>query len=182
MKTAVIVTTYNRPDALRAALEGYRRAGRHATSSSLIADDGSTRRHARAHRGLRARARRFPLTHVWQEDRGFRAGAARNRALAQTRRRVRDLQRRRLRAAAFLREPPPRARRAAAAFSPATACCLSEAFTADGARASACPIHRWSTARWLRGVAEARRQPRAAAAAACPTALSASARRSAGKA
>ncbi|MGH7148865.1 MAG: glycosyltransferase family 2 protein [Nitrospiraceae bacterium] len=82
MKTAVIVTTYNRPDALAAVLEGY--CGQSDRDFALVvADDGSTRETAEIvqefeHRGL------FSLTHVWQEDRGFRAAAIRNRAVAST--------------------------------------------------------------------------------------------------
>jgi glycosyltransferase involved in cell wall biosynthesis len=82
MKLAVIVTTYNRPDALAAALEGYAAQDTHAFEL-LIADDGSaddTRRVIDEH----ARHSPFPLRHVWQEDRGFRAAAIRNRALAAT--------------------------------------------------------------------------------------------------
>ncbi|MEA3156303.1 MAG: hypothetical protein QOK44_3892 [Betaproteobacteria bacterium] len=82
MKTAVIVTTYNRPDALHTVLAGYREQ----TVSDfelLIADDGS-RDETRALVADYSKRSRFPVHHVWQEDRGFRAGAARNRALAQT--------------------------------------------------------------------------------------------------
>ena len=83
MKSAVILTTYNRPDALQAALEGYR--AQHTSDFELIvADDGSTR-DTRAMVQEYARLAPFPVHHVWQEDRGFRAGAARNRALARTR-------------------------------------------------------------------------------------------------
>src|SRR5688572_19913043 len=82
MRTAVIVTTYNRPDALDAALEGY--LAQDDTSFELpIADDGS-RDDTRALVEACARRAPFPVKHVWQEDLGFRAGAARNRALAQT--------------------------------------------------------------------------------------------------
>jgi len=82
VKTAVIVTTYNRPDALEAALAGYF-AQADLDFELLIADDGSgdlTRDMVARHA---ARAP-FPLHHVWQEDRGFRAGAARNRAVLRT--------------------------------------------------------------------------------------------------
>ncbi|HEV7821435.1 MAG TPA: glycosyltransferase, partial [Burkholderiales bacterium] len=41
MKTAVIVTTYNRPDALRAVLAGYL-AQHEAEFELVVADDGST--------------------------------------------------------------------------------------------------------------------------------------------
>jgi glycosyltransferase involved in cell wall biosynthesis len=82
MKTAVIVTTYNRPDALAVVLEGYG-GQRDRDFMLVVADDGSTEEtaqvvHEFARRGL------FPLAHVWQEDRGFRAAAIRNRAVAST--------------------------------------------------------------------------------------------------
>ena len=82
MKTAVIVTTYNRPDALAAVLEGY--GAQDAPGFELlIADDGST---AETRDVVEDYARRAPhrVSHVWQEDDGFRPGAARNRALAHT--------------------------------------------------------------------------------------------------
>jgi glycosyltransferase involved in cell wall biosynthesis len=82
MKTAVIVTTYNRPDALAAVLEGYCSQSDH-DFGLVIADDGSTRETAELVRQL-ARRTPFPLTHVWHEDRGFRAAAIRNRAVAST--------------------------------------------------------------------------------------------------
>ncbi|MGZ5127359.1 MAG: glycosyltransferase family 2 protein [Burkholderiales bacterium] len=83
MKTAVIVTTYNRPDALQVVLEGYREQTV-GDFELLIADDGS-RDETRALVADYSKRTRFPIHHVWQEDRGFRAGAARNRALAHTR-------------------------------------------------------------------------------------------------
>jgi glycosyltransferase involved in cell wall biosynthesis len=82
LKTAVIVTTYNRPDALRAVLEGYL-AQQAAAFELLIADDGSGDETRELVASYASRAP-FPLRHVWQEDRGFRAAAIRNRALAQT--------------------------------------------------------------------------------------------------
>ena len=80
MRIAVIVTTYNRPDALAAVVEGYL-AQTDRDFELLIADDGSTVQTAEAVAAYRARAP-FPISHVWQEDRGFRAAAIRNRALA----------------------------------------------------------------------------------------------------
>lgn len=82
MKLAVIVTTYNRPDALAAVLAGYAAQDTHAFEL-VVADDGSgddTRRLIAEH----ARRAPFPVRHVWQEDRGFRAAAIRNRAIAAT--------------------------------------------------------------------------------------------------
>jgi glycosyltransferase involved in cell wall biosynthesis len=80
---SVIVTTYNRPDALAAVLAGLA-AQRDRDFEVLVADDGSRDDTRELVEGQIAQ---FPvsLRHVWQEDRGFRAGAARNRAAAQSR-------------------------------------------------------------------------------------------------
>jgi glycosyltransferase involved in cell wall biosynthesis len=83
MRTSVIVTTYNRPDALMAVLAGYQ-AQRDADFEMFIADDGSTDETRRVVDEFKARAK-FPVTHVWHDDQGFRAAAIRNRALAATR-------------------------------------------------------------------------------------------------
>ncbi len=83
MRIAVILTTYNRPDALAAVLAGYA-AQRDAEFELLIADDGSTDDTRRVCQEFKSRVA-FPVTHVWHEDRGFRAAAIRNRALAATR-------------------------------------------------------------------------------------------------
>jgi glycosyltransferase involved in cell wall biosynthesis len=82
MKIAVIVTTYNRPDALAAVLEGYL-AQTDKEFELLVADDGSTADTAEVVNQYQARAT-FPIQHVWQKDIGFRAAAIRNRALAVT--------------------------------------------------------------------------------------------------
>jgi glycosyltransferase involved in cell wall biosynthesis len=76
----LIVTTYNRPDALRAVLAGLL-AQDDRGFEVLVADDGS-RDDTRALVDEMARTAPLPVRHVWQEDRGFRAGAARNRAAA----------------------------------------------------------------------------------------------------
>ena len=82
MKTAVIVTTYNRPDALAVVLEGY--CGQSDPDFTLVvADDGSTQETATVVQEF-ARRGHLSLAHVWQEDRGFRAAAIRNRAVAST--------------------------------------------------------------------------------------------------
>jgi glycosyltransferase involved in cell wall biosynthesis len=83
VKAAVILTTYNRPEALRAVLEGYSAQDTH-DFELLVADDGSTEETGALVEEYRRRAA-FSVQHVWQEDHGFRAGAARNRALARTR-------------------------------------------------------------------------------------------------
>jgi len=81
---SVIVTTYNRPDALGAVL----RALLEQTDSSfevIIADDGSSE----STRDLISALRSHPLpqgcrrlVHAWQPDDGFRASAARNMAVS----------------------------------------------------------------------------------------------------
>ncbi len=83
MLVSVIVTTYNRPDALRAVLGGLF-AQTDYGFEVLIADDGSTAP-TRALVDAAATAGWVPVAHVWQEDLGFRAGAARNRAAARAR-------------------------------------------------------------------------------------------------
>jgi glycosyltransferase involved in cell wall biosynthesis len=83
MQASVIVTTYNRPDALRAVLAGLL-AQQTQSFEILVADDGS-RDDTRQTVAAVAHASAAPIRHVWQEDRGFRAGAARNRAAAQAR-------------------------------------------------------------------------------------------------
>ena len=49
----------------------------------IVADDGSTSETAQIITDIQAIAD-FKITHVWQEDQGFRAAAVRNRALAGT--------------------------------------------------------------------------------------------------
>ncbi|MGB9364887.1 MAG: glycosyltransferase family 2 protein [Xanthobacteraceae bacterium] len=77
---SVIVSTYNRPDALGACL---RSLGRQTTRNFeiVVADDGSgsvTRDVIDAWKPKLG----IPLKHVWQEDRGFRLAESRNRAIA----------------------------------------------------------------------------------------------------
>jgi glycosyltransferase involved in cell wall biosynthesis len=82
VKTAVIVTTYNRPDALAAVLAGYQ-AQTTQDFELLVADDGSTMETRAVIDDFRPRAA-FAVNHLWHEDRGFRAAAIRNRAAAAT--------------------------------------------------------------------------------------------------
>lgn len=82
MKTAVVVTTYNRPDALSAVLEGFCHQ-RDQAFELIVADDGSAPETRAVAEAFRRRCA-FPVRHVWQEDQGFRAAAVRNRAVAST--------------------------------------------------------------------------------------------------
>lgn len=81
MLVSLIVTTYNRPDALEAVLAGLL-AQQDRGFEVLVADDGS-RDETRKLVERTARDAPLRIVHVWQEDRGFRAGAARNRASVQ---------------------------------------------------------------------------------------------------
>lgn len=79
MLISVIITTYNRPDALEAVLEGC--FGQDDTEFEIIvADDGSRQDTAACIERLRPRSP-VPLRHVWQPDDGFRLSMARNRGI-----------------------------------------------------------------------------------------------------
>ncbi|HPD56821.1 MAG TPA: glycosyltransferase family 2 protein [Smithellaceae bacterium] len=82
MKTAVIVTTYNRPDALALALDGYL-AQKNKDFELVVADDGSTKETADLINFYKKKSV-INIIHVWQEDNGFRAAKIRNKAIAQT--------------------------------------------------------------------------------------------------
>ena len=80
MKISIVITTYNRPDALTLVLRGL--AAQTASDFEvLVADDGSTAETAAALAALKP-SLPYPLRHVWQPDDGFRAPMARNRASA----------------------------------------------------------------------------------------------------
>lgn len=79
MKTSVIITTYNRPDALKRVLDGlYRQTC--PPHEIIVADDGSTNE-TRDMLGPYTGRKKTPLFHVWQQDLGFRAARIRNRAI-----------------------------------------------------------------------------------------------------
>ena len=80
---SVIVTTYNREDALDAVLAALSAQGDRAFEV-VIADDGSGPVTAAVVDSWRSRLG-VPLSHVWQADRGFRAAEIRNRALLASR-------------------------------------------------------------------------------------------------
>lgn len=81
MSTAVIITTYNSPEALRKSLLGFT-CQTDQDFEVVIADDGSDERTSEvlalpALQGLR-------LAHVWQEDRGYRRSRIVNAAIRAT--------------------------------------------------------------------------------------------------
>lgn len=77
-RLSVIVCTYNRPKALRAVLQSLAAQSR-GDFEVVVADDGSG---PETRDVVDSMAPSFEgrLRHVWQEDRGFRVAAARNRA------------------------------------------------------------------------------------------------------
>jgi glycosyltransferase involved in cell wall biosynthesis len=76
---SVIVTTYNREDALEAVLRSLARQT-DADFEVIVADDGSRPATAELVQSWIAKLG-HPLGHVWHEDRGFRAAEIRNRAI-----------------------------------------------------------------------------------------------------
>ncbi len=80
MKTSLIITTYNKADALGKVLEATREQSR-MPDEVLIADDGSG---PDTLKKIYECSRGFPskLEHIRQEDQGFRAARIRNKAIA----------------------------------------------------------------------------------------------------
>lgn len=81
MKTAVIISTYNSPNALEKVLWGYA-AQTYRQFDLIIADDGSGEATRRVIERFEADA--MPVNHVWHPDRGFRKCTILNRAIAYT--------------------------------------------------------------------------------------------------
>jgi len=75
--TALIVTTYNRPDALECVLRSVDQQ-QVMPQQVIIADDGSTEDTKQL---IQSWQSRVPLVHAWQPDHGFRAAGARNLAI-----------------------------------------------------------------------------------------------------
>jgi len=83
MRISLVVSTYNRPDALALVLRSA--LGQElAPHEIVVADDGSGVETRAALEEAASRAP-FPVHHCWHEDRGFRLAEIRNRAIAQAR-------------------------------------------------------------------------------------------------
>lgn len=80
LRVSVIITTYQRPNALDRVLVSLA-AQEISPVEIIVADDGSSSETAMLIRDWQRRMK-IPLRHVWQEDHGFRAAGARNRAVA----------------------------------------------------------------------------------------------------
>lgn len=79
MKTSLIVTTYNRPDALARILVALENQTR-LPDELIIADDGSGPETFEKIAAFLSNPP-YEMYHVWQEDRGFRAARIRNKAI-----------------------------------------------------------------------------------------------------
>lgn len=82
MRVSLIITTYNRPDALSLVLKSVRIQKR-PPDEVIIADDGSSESTSKCI----AKFKDLPdlnLIHVWQEDKGFRASESRNNAISKS--------------------------------------------------------------------------------------------------
>jgi len=79
MRTSLIITTYNWPQALELTLSSVARQSR-MPDEVIVADDGSGPPTAAAIERWRQRLN-VPLRHVWQPDEGFRLARSRNRAI-----------------------------------------------------------------------------------------------------
>jgi glycosyltransferase involved in cell wall biosynthesis len=79
-RVSVVVSTYERPDALAMALDGVRRSAHDLPLEVIVADDGSGPETAAVVDRFRA-AVPFPVLHARQDHRGFRLAAARNNAI-----------------------------------------------------------------------------------------------------
>jgi glycosyltransferase involved in cell wall biosynthesis len=80
MNISLIITTYNWPEALDLVLASVAQQSLKPTEI-IIADDGSKTNTKARIEAWQAKLS-MPLKHVWQEDLGFRAAMARNRAIA----------------------------------------------------------------------------------------------------
>lgn len=83
LKISLVVTTHNRPDALRLVLQSIARQ-RVLPDEVVVADDGSEEETRRLISEFQA-GFPVPLEHIWQPYQGFRAARCRNLALAKAR-------------------------------------------------------------------------------------------------
>ncbi len=82
MKTALLISTYNWPEALDLVLKSILNQSQ-MPDEILIADDGSTTA-TKEVIDLYGNKFKIPVIHVWQEDKGFRKSAILNKAVAKS--------------------------------------------------------------------------------------------------
>lgn len=75
MKATLVIPTYNRAERLRSLLHCVAEQRGGGLARVVVGDDGSSDHTAEVVESFRDR---LPIVHAWQEDRGFRAGQARN--------------------------------------------------------------------------------------------------------
>jgi len=80
MKASLIITTYNRTDALHEVLKSVSKQSK-LPYEVIIADDGSTNTTKKLVEAYQKESK-LNLIHSWQEDLGFRAARSRNKAIA----------------------------------------------------------------------------------------------------
>lgn len=80
MKTSLIISTYNRPDALRLCLLSAISQS-HPADEIIIGDDGSRQETRDTINEIRNMTT-IPIIHVWHEDNGFRLAMMRNKSVA----------------------------------------------------------------------------------------------------
>lgn len=80
MRISVIVSTYNRPDALSVCLDSLLKQT-HMPDEIIVGDDGSGAETSELVRRFIEKSP-IPIVHIWQEDKGFRLAAIRNRSVA----------------------------------------------------------------------------------------------------
>lgn len=82
MKTTLLITTYNWPEALDITLRSIDNQTIKPTEI-IIADDGSSKETQNLIEKWQIKSK-TPIIHSWQEDIGFRAAASRNKAIAKS--------------------------------------------------------------------------------------------------
>lgn len=82
MKTALLISTYNRPKALKVCLESVRKQST-LPDEVVIADDGSKEDTKELIEEI-AKDFPVPIKHIWHEDKGFRLAKIRNKGIAAT--------------------------------------------------------------------------------------------------
>ncbi|MCM4159358.1 glycosyltransferase [Antarcticibacterium flavum] len=82
MKTALLISTYNWPEALGVVLKSLTMQVR-MPDEVLVADDGSGKETRKIIEAYKEKLL-IPIKHIWQEDEGFRKSAILNKAIAQT--------------------------------------------------------------------------------------------------
>lgn len=79
MRATVVIPTYNRAERLRSLLACLVHQRGDSLARVVVCDDGSSDSTASVAKSFEGR---LPLVYAWQEDRGFRAGQARNLGIA----------------------------------------------------------------------------------------------------